>query len=86
MHPLTTMGGQTMSGSEEYIVQPEKSPETSPDRHSERSSKDGIYVVTETIVQAREREDGEICPKLSTHLQAERPTQISSGPVRKNYL
>lgn len=63
MHPLTTMGGLTVSNSQEHIVKVENNGETSPDRHSGRSSKDGIYVVTETIIQAREREDGEICPK-----------------------
>ncbi|CAG8958079.1 hypothetical protein HYFRA_00000423 [Hymenoscyphus fraxineus] len=95
MHPLTTMGGTmvtgtTMTGSQELIVKPEKTAEETSqssqasqtsqtsDRHN-RVSREGIYVVTETIVQARDRERGEVCPKPSTHLAAERPTEISTG-------
>lgn len=60
LYPLSTMGGGTVSGSAERIVgMDQMAGQTDNGSQSGDSGKARITVVTETVVQDRERRDGE---------------------------
>lgn len=60
LYPLSTMGGGTLSGSAEHIVgMDDLSRQAEEGSQSGRSAKAGITVVTQTVIQERERRDGD---------------------------
>ena len=66
LYPLSTLGGGTFSGSAECIVGMDQlAGQTEDGSQSGKSGKTVITVVTETVIQDREREDGELAKQPS---------------------